>query len=1778
MSFQRKRDLEILANAADASSAARLLSSGDAAPKLSSRSSILITKHDEQDKHIHTVPYAASKARSTFKVSSVSSPGAAAAATSTTIIIKTSNNKDNHKQKEAAKHQGRVVVPVLIKEAAKEGKEGSKRASLPDAASKKAAAAAAASSGGDASSGATFKASSTDGDAAAGGGGSAPAAAATPADNTNEETVMSHLPHRIKSLFRQVGFAKLGRDAKPVLFLSPFDLPPDTPLIRDGWNRHYQRYVKGKARNRMVHLELWYGGNTNTTTKNTRTAPSSELFGVVSDKSVTSYGEGEILGHHRIPGRIEKKIRNMARLTPSDKALLSGLKDMQSDRQLPPAQRWTRRSQLLTAPSTAASAAERAVATATPLSAPADGGARLPTPVAPAAAQAKAKPVIKPHENRTCTASPPAGSPLSSAARTKQAQAALRPGRTKGARVSPLQPPREAAATDMPSATIPRSSTATADVAAAEESGASAGQETDAINRHEQSSNCYSDEEGRDQANAMARDGVSAPSTTTTTSPEWTVRWEASISGLPKTPRKVHMHDSSSFAAAAQDQHARHDGHGRGKIRQMPRQQEQHLQYYGMAGMPARGASAEPQSRPPSLPAVLARPSSFSERRSASLFPLHQQQQDRVRMRATTEVHQLYGPHELQQHPREEGRSNDNTTGSHCYYASRPSQSVIDMSPPATRPIIVYEPIGPPPQHQGYVRMSNPQQGQIGRNSNSKNHQLASRLSPSFAMTTSTSGSADGRTSAETPSTYVIYAYPPSAQDQAHTQPASQAPPPTGHSKSYPHTHTPPSSQAHTSTYPPSSVHHAHVRYPSQARAHAQENAHAQGHPQGRAQGHAQTQRYVHPSPSQYQQMQASSYPSSAPAKPNARCPSQAHAPAHPKAQQSAESHDILMHHASVFLSSAPAPANPHSHHSQIQAAYPSQNVRAHAHHSFHQTHAAHPSPAHVPGRAPAHAYANAHTHQSSPAHNVYYVEQPTSPWPPLPPTTNHCCADGRASKQRNSSNNDMQMLIHPDQYHCHYPEEEQEDVEEAAVAAPPLAPSPPSAPASSRDSGTACIQPRPPYQNQMDDDDQVLATTGRNIPGALPLGSDGCNAQSRADGGTYSAPVAKLASAVSDQRLNNEAHPQSEKSIIANHNNSNSYVSLISPQESKEEEEESHNDDEEHDDADSDSTPTSPTRNKRSRQALTLTSTTKQQGNGCGQPAFAMDGMVYLQAASIIRQHQQQLMSAATTISSKEHQHKEPSCSASASAIKKDAATTLSSDNKVKTATVQLQLQSKIFFNSNIPKRKKSPANDQPHLANTSSCAAKHNAAKSSTGLCPSLTRTSAMSVAAPTVQDTASGAATALRLTRGTITGEISTMSSVGTLGVGRDKVVSTNVALASTAMAKCSNGVIIPRAIIYAVEESKDSRDPGTSAPSPTLAASSEASQPIITPPHGQEQGAQTTKKMEDIPNITPAAPPAPPAAAVQEAPIATPAKTQQKRKRLPSPKHVLMSKYYNIIMTPRPTIAPHKERNKDKEGIVFHREENPSLASSSEEATMSKQVPSGNMDTIISPRVVLKNVNAPINTRQATTDPGATSSSGAILPRHQCPPSESYTDLNHMRDDDAVREEEDHNILMVDNNHGSKLLPVFTELLSLPPSSSPDKRQKITATSSPNAWMLDDDNHHDHVILRLNVSGKLYAVSRSVTKSFSHSLLDQMLSKAEEEQHQHQREDGKGFTESPSQQAYFIDRDGERFSYVLDYLRYGVVFLPKPLSRQMLLLDLKYFEIPVELHNVQFDELL
>ena len=90
-------------------------------------------------------------------------------------------------------------------------------------------------------------------------------------------------------------------------------------------------------------------------------------------------------------------------------------------------------------------------------------------------------------------------------------------------------------------------------------------------------------------------------------------------------------------------------------------------------------------------------------------------------------------------------------------------------------------------------------------------------------------------------------------------------------------------------------------------------------------------------------------------------------------------------------------------------------------------------------------------------------------------------------------------------------------------------------------------------------------------------------------------------------------------------------------------------------------------------------------------------------------------------------------------------------------------------------------------------------------------------------------------------------------------------------------------------------------------------------------------------------------------------------------------------------------------------------------------------------------------------------------------------------------------------------------------------------------------VNDANNADTV--QFNVGGKVYEVSRSLLSQYPDSMLIRMVSKP--------------WLKSDQKEPLFIDRNGERFQYCLDYMRDGRVALPITVSKKSLLNDMTFY---------------
>ena len=99
-------------------------------------------------------------------------------------------------------------------------------------------------------------------------------------------------------------------------------------------------------------------------------------------------------------------------------------------------------------------------------------------------------------------------------------------------------------------------------------------------------------------------------------------------------------------------------------------------------------------------------------------------------------------------------------------------------------------------------------------------------------------------------------------------------------------------------------------------------------------------------------------------------------------------------------------------------------------------------------------------------------------------------------------------------------------------------------------------------------------------------------------------------------------------------------------------------------------------------------------------------------------------------------------------------------------------------------------------------------------------------------------------------------------------------------------------------------------------------------------------------------------------------------------------------------------------------------------------------------------------------------------------------------------------------------------------------------------------MEEDNMTK--VVKFNVGGTRYEVARSLLESHSETMLTRMASK--------------DWHDDSKRDEIFIERDGERFKYCLDFLRDGKVLLPITTRKEALLEDLKYYNIEHQYNNV------
>jgi len=84
------------------------------------------------------------------------------------------------------------------------------------------------------------------------------------------------------------------------------------------------------------------------------------------------------------------------------------------------------------------------------------------------------------------------------------------------------------------------------------------------------------------------------------------------------------------------------------------------------------------------------------------------------------------------------------------------------------------------------------------------------------------------------------------------------------------------------------------------------------------------------------------------------------------------------------------------------------------------------------------------------------------------------------------------------------------------------------------------------------------------------------------------------------------------------------------------------------------------------------------------------------------------------------------------------------------------------------------------------------------------------------------------------------------------------------------------------------------------------------------------------------------------------------------------------------------------------------------------------------------------------------------------------------------------------------------------------------------------------------IKLNVGGKRFEVSRSLIKQYSDSMIGKLVSD--------------NWRKTDQTEAIFIDRDGDLFGYILNYMRYGSIELPVILPKSMFQRELDFYGLP------------
>jgi hypothetical protein len=98
-----------------------------------------------------------------------------------------------------------------------------------------------------------------------------------------------------------------------------------------------------------------------------------------------------------------------------------------------------------------------------------------------------------------------------------------------------------------------------------------------------------------------------------------------------------------------------------------------------------------------------------------------------------------------------------------------------------------------------------------------------------------------------------------------------------------------------------------------------------------------------------------------------------------------------------------------------------------------------------------------------------------------------------------------------------------------------------------------------------------------------------------------------------------------------------------------------------------------------------------------------------------------------------------------------------------------------------------------------------------------------------------------------------------------------------------------------------------------------------------------------------------------------------------------------------------------------------------------------------------------------------------------------------------------------------------------------------------------FVNDDSMHPCSHRVKINVGGKSFEVSRSLIHQYPESMIGRLIS---DTWHKSHHED-----------AIFIDRDGDIFNHVLNYMRYGSIELPAVVPKAMFQRELDFYGLEI-----------